>query len=86
MNNHADTWCFGPNFIMDHFIDQMCSFSGYDKKIKSEEICIGTGLTLWTDPTTGWPYLLQINQGSDMCHILDHTLANPNQCRSFSIS
>ena len=18
-NNHADTWCFGPNFVMDHF-------------------------------------------------------------------
>ena len=52
-DNHADTWCFGPNFIMDHFTGQTCSVSGYDKKIQSNEIYIGTGLTLWIDPNTG---------------------------------
>ena len=85
-DNHVDTWCFGPNFVMDHFTGQTCSVSGYDKKIQSEEICIGTGLTLWTDPKTGRSQLLQVNQGLDMRHILDHTLANPNQCRSFGVS
>ena len=24
-NNHANTWCFGPNFVMDHFTGQTCS-------------------------------------------------------------
>ena len=85
-DNHADTWCFGPNFVMDHFTGQTCSVSGYDKKIKSTEICIGTGLTMWTDPNSGKLQLLQVNQGLDMRHILDHTLANPNQCRSFGVS
>lgn len=61
-DNHADLWYFGPTFVMDHVTCQMCSVSGYDKKIQSKEIYIGTGLTLWTNPTTGCLQLLQINQ------------------------
>mmetsp|Transcript_9004 Transcript_9004/g.10533 ORF Transcript_9004/g.10533 Transcript_9004/m.10533 type:complete len:106 (-) Transcript_9004:124-441(-) len=68
------------------FIGQTCGVSGYDKKIKWEEICIGIGLKLWSNPTTGQSQLLQVNQGLDMRHILDHTLANLNQCQSFGIS
>ena len=45
-DHHADTRCFGPNFIMDHFTGQTCSVSGYDKKVQSTKICIGTGLTM----------------------------------------
>ena len=44
--NHADTWCFGPNFVMDHFTGQTCSVSGFNKKVQSTKICIGTGLTM----------------------------------------
>ena len=85
-DNHADTWCFGPNFVMDSFTGQTCSVSGYDKKVNNNEVRIGTGLTIWTDPTSGKLHLLQVNQGLDMRDIIDHTLANPNQCRSFGIS
>ena len=85
-DNHDDTWCFDPNFVMDNFTGETCNVSGYDKKIKSECISIGTGLTIWDNPISGRPQLLQVNQGLDMRHILDHTLANPNQCRSFGIS
>ena len=77
-DNHADTWCFGLNFVMDHFMGQTCIVSVYDKKIQSNEICIGTERTMWTDPITGKLQLLQVNQGLDMQHILNHTLANPN--------
>ena len=85
-DNHADTWCFGPNFVRDSFTGQTCSVSGYDKKVNNNEVRIGTGLTIWTDPTSGKLHLLQVNQGLDMRDIIDHTLANPNQCRSFGIS
>ena len=51
---------------MDHFTGQMCSVSGYDKKILLDEICIGTGLTMWTDPITGKLHLFQVNQGLNM--------------------
>ena len=78
-DNHVDTWCFGPNFVMDHFTCQTCNISGYNGKINDKQIAIGTGLTLWTDPGTGQKHLLQVNQGLDMRHILDHNLANPNQ-------
>ena len=79
-NNHTDIWGFGPTFAMDHFTGQTCSVSGYDKKIQSDEICIGTILMFWTDESTDKLQLLQVNQGLDMRHIMDHTLANPNQC------
>ena len=75
-----------PNFVMDHFTGQTCNISGCNGKINDKAIVIGTGLTLWTDPGTGQKHLLQVNQDLDMCHILDHTLANTDQCRSFGIS
>ena len=73
--SHADTWCFGPNFVMDHFTGKTCSVSGYDEKIKSTEICIGTGLTMWTDPNSGKLQLLQDNQGLDIyaTHFRSHS-------------
>ena len=45
-DNHADIWCFGPNFVLDYFTGQTCSVSGYNKKIQPNKICIGTGLIL----------------------------------------
>ena len=62
-DNHADTWCFGPNFVMDHFTGQTCSVSSYDKTVQSTNTCIGTGLTMWSDPNSGNLQLLQVNQG-----------------------
>ena len=85
-DNHADIWCFGPNFVMDSFLGQTCNVSGYDKQVNNTEVRIGTGLTIWTDPTSGKLHLLQVNQGLDMRDFLDNTLTNPNQCQSFGIS
>ena len=86
MDNHADTWCFGPNFSIDSYTGKVCDVSGYDRVVGSTEIRVATGLTVWDDPLTGRSHLLQVNEGLDMRHILDHTLANPNQSRSFGIS
>ena len=85
-DNHADTWCFGPNFIMDGYTGQVCDVSGFDHEVKNKEIRIGTGLTIFEDPETGNPRLLQVDQGLDFTEILDHTLANPNQSRVFGIN
>ena len=54
--------------------------------MNNTEVRIGTGLTIWTDPTSGKLHLLQVNQGLDMRDFLDNTLTNPNQCQSFGIS
>ena len=85
-DNHADTWCFGPNFVMDSFTEQTCNVSGYNKKVNNTEVRIGTGFIIWTNLTSGKLHLFQVNQGLDIREILDHTLANPNQCRSFGVS
>ena len=71
---------------MDSYTGQTCNVSGYNKKVNDTEVSIGTGFTIWTNPTSGKLHLLQVNQGLDMREILDHTLANLNQCRSFSVS
>ena len=85
-DNHADTCCFGPNFVMDSYTGQTCNVSGYNKKVNDTEVSIGTGFTIWTNPTSGKLHLFQVNQGLDIREILDHTLANPNQCRLFGVS
>ena len=71
---------------MDSYTGQTCNVSGYNKKVNNTEVRIGTGFTIWTNPTSGKLHLLQVNQGLDMREILDHTLANPNQCRLFGVS
>ena len=77
-DNHTNTWYVGPNFIMDNFTKETCNVSRYDKNIKLEYINIWTGLTVWDNPITRRPQLLQVNQELDMRHIPDHTLENPN--------
>ena len=64
-DDHADTWCFGPNFIMDGYTGQVCDVSGFDHEVKNKEIKVGTGLTIFEDPETGRPRLLQVDQGLD---------------------
>ena len=71
---------------MDSFTGQTCNVSSYNKKVNDTEVYIGAGFTIWTNPTSGKLHLLLVNQGLDMREILDHTLANPNQCRLFGVS
>ena len=40
-DNHADTWCFGPNFVMDSYTGYTCNVSGYNKKVNNTEVRIG---------------------------------------------
>ena len=41
---------------------------------------------LGTNQSSRQQGLIQVNQGSNMTNILDHTLVNPNLCRLFDIS
>ena len=76
-DNHANTWCFGPNFVMYHYTGQVCNVTSFNNKIGEKGICISTGLTVYDDPDTRLSQLIQS---------LDHTLANPNQSRAFGVS
>jgi hypothetical protein len=84
-DNHADTWCLGRNFIMDHYTGQVCDVSDFNHKVRNKEIRIGSGLTVFENPQSGRPQLLQVDQALDFTDILDHSLANPNQSRAFGI-
>ena len=51
MDNYADTWCFGPNFVIDSYTGKVCDVTGYDRKVVgSTEIRVATGFTVWDDP------------------------------------
>ena len=85
-DNHADTWCLGPNFTITEWTGQVCNVSGFNNKVTETGIRVATGFTIYDDPITGVPHLLQVNQGLDMKHIINHTLANPNQTRENGVS
>ena len=85
-DNHADTWCLGPNFTVTEWTGQVCNVSGFNDKITETGIRVATGFTIYEDSITGVSHLLQVNQGLDMRHVLNHTLANPNQTRDHGVS
>lgn len=41
---------------------------------------------MWTNPNSRRQVLIQVNQDLNITIILDHTLADPNQCQLFDIS
>ena len=84
-NNHADTFCFGPNFVMDSYIGQVCDVSGLNNNVTETGVQVGTGLTVYDDKVTRKLKMFEVQQGLDLRHCLDHTLANPNQARVFGI-
>ena len=84
-DNHADTYCCGPNCIFTSFTGEVCDVSGYNNEINSPSIRVGTAITAWEDSRSGRVYLLEIHQALDMRNHINHTLMNPNQSRVFGI-
>lgn len=87
IDNHADTHCFGKNFVPIYFTGQVCEVSPFTDTfapIKNVQIC--TACTAYDDLETGLTTILEFPQGLWLADQLDHSLINPNQCRSYGIS
>ena len=84
-DNHADTWCLGPNFTITEWTGQVCNVSGFNDKITETGIRVATGF-ISTMIQSRECHIYYKSTKADMKHILDHTLANPNQIRSNGVS
>jgi len=92
IDNHADTTCFGKNFIVISFTSEVCSVSPYLSEYISisdipdiPDIPICTAATA-VDMDSGETIILEFGQGLWFGDRLNHSLINPNQCRSYGIS
>jgi len=85
IDNHADTTCFGKNFGVISFTSEVCSVSPYLSKYDSiTDIPICTAATA-VNLDSGETIILEFGQGLWFGERMEHSLINPNQCRSFGI-
>jgi len=85
LDNHADTPCYGKNFRVISFTSEVCSVSPYLSKYDSvNDIPICTAATA-VELDSGVTIILELGQGLSFGDRLNHSLINPNQCRSYGI-
>jgi len=85
IDNHADTTCFGKNFRVISFTSEVCTVSPYLSEYDSiNDIPICTAATA-VDLESGETIILEFGQGLWFGERMEHSLINPNQCRSFGI-
>ena len=85
IDNHADTTCFGKNFRAISFTSQVCTVSPYLSEYNSlSDIPICTAATA-VDLDSGETIILEFGQGLWLGERMEHSLINPNQCRSFGV-
>ena len=85
IDNHADTHCFGQNFIPFTWTDLVCSVSPFlGEYDATENVRICSGATAYTT-AEGETIILIFGQGLWFGERMDKSLINPNQCRSFGI-
>ncbi len=77
IDNHADTTCFGKNFRVTSFTSEVCIVSPFLSEYDSvTDVDLESGETI----------ILEFGQGLWFGNRMEHSLINPNQCRSFGIS
>ena len=85
IDNHADTTCFGKNFRVIQLTSEVCTVSPYLSEYESlSDIPICTAATA-VDLDSGETIILEFGQGLWFGERMEHSLINPNQCRSFGI-
>ena len=86
IDNHADTHCFGENFIPFAWSGLECDVSPFlDEYDAIDRVSICAGATAYTLPN-GNTVILIFGQGLWFGSRMQKSLINPNQCRSFGIS
>ncbi|GAX25842.1 hypothetical protein FisN_6Hu120 [Fistulifera solaris] len=86
LDSHADTTCFGSNFVPIGWTDITCTVSPYSDDYEAKtDIPIAHAATAYDDPVTGRVTILVFYNGLWFGNQLKDSLINPNQCRSFGI-
>ena len=85
IDNHADTHCFGKNFVPFSWTDLVCSVSPFLSEYTAvEDIRICSGATAYTT-NDGETVVLIFGQGLWFGDRMDRSLINPNQCRAYGV-
>ena len=85
VDTHADTHCFGKNFVPFAWTDLVCTITTFLSSYKvQEDIKIFSGATVVT-LDTGETILIIFGQGLWFGYRMDKSLVNPNQCRSYGV-
>ena len=86
MDNHADTHCFGKNFIILEYTRQQCSVAPFLAEYdETQNIDIVTGATA-VDLEDGSTVICVFGQGLWFGDRMEKSLINPNQCRHYGVS
>ena len=87
MDNHADTCCFGSNFMPIYFTGQVCDVSPFMGTYKpTPDVQVASACTAYDDLQSGAITILEFHQGLWFGTKLTNSLISPNQCRAFGIS
>ena len=82
LDSHADTTVLGSSFKVLEDKLTTCTVAPFlTIYAPTKDIPIVTGGTAYTNPETGTPYILVVNQSLYFGEDLQHSLLNPNQCR-----
>ena len=85
IDNHADTHCFGKNFVPFMWTGLVCTVSPFLSEYKSlDDVRICSGATAFTT-TDGEVVILIFGQGLWFGDRMEKSLINPNQCRAFGV-
>ena len=86
LDSHADTTCFGSNFVPIGWTDISCDVSPYSDEYKAmTNVPVAHAATAYDDPVTGQTTILIFNNGLWFGTKLTDSLISPNQCRSFGV-
>ena len=84
-DNHADTHCAGSNCRIEYYTNQSCSVAPFLGEYDAlEDVPICSALTAAT-LDTGETIIIRLGQSLDFHTLMNKTLINPNQIRSFGL-
>ena len=85
-DTNADTCCLGTIFCILQYTNRKADVYAYDTNLKPTlYIPIVSGATAYDDHMSGNAYILVFHELLYYGNKLDHSLINPNQCRSSGI-
>jgi hypothetical protein len=78
VDNHADTACFGSNFMLAYYTGKDCDVATYSEECQAmHDISVVGAYTAYDDPETGLTYILDFHQGLWFGSRLKNLLWNP---------
>jgi len=84
IDNHADTCCFGANFMPTYFTGKVCEVTPFSEEYDAmTNIQVVGAYTVYDDKETGETYILEFHEGLWFSDKMPHSMINPSLCRAY---